>query len=72
MVVLILIMIVSTPLTYLLTGVTLKLLWGWFMVTALGLPAISLALATVIGIIGGLVGLVGWTILNGWNSKESN
>jgi hypothetical protein len=36
---------------YLLNGVALKLLWGWFMVPTLSLPAISLVQAIGIGIV---------------------
>ncbi|QQG45560.1 MAG: hypothetical protein HYW89_01360 [Candidatus Sungiibacteriota bacterium] len=36
---------------YLLSGVALKLLWGWFMVPTLGLPVISLVQAIGVGIV---------------------
>ncbi len=40
---------------YLLNGVALKLLWGWFMVPTLGLPVISLVQAIGIGIVIGFL-----------------
>jgi hypothetical protein len=36
---------------YMLNGVALQLLWNWFMVPTLGLPAISLVQAIGIGIL---------------------
>ena len=36
---------------YLLDGLALKLLWGWFMVPTFGLPVISLVQAIGIGIV---------------------
>ena len=41
--------------TYLLDGVALKLLWGWFMVPTFGLPTVSLAQAIGISIIVGFL-----------------
>ena len=38
-------------LAYILNGVALSVLWGWFMVGSFGLPAISVPLAIGIGII---------------------
>ena len=44
-------LIVLMIVAYLLNGVVLKLLWGWFMVPTLGLPVISLVQAIGIGIV---------------------
>jgi len=40
---------------YLLDGVALKLLWGWFLVPTLGFPAISLVQAIGISIVIGFM-----------------
>ena len=48
-------LIVLTIVAYLLNGVALKLLWGWFMVSTLGLPVISLVQAIGIGIVIGFL-----------------
>lgn len=44
-------LIALTIVVYLLNGVALKLLWGWFMVPTFGLPVISLVQALGIMII---------------------
>ncbi len=40
---------------YLLNGVVLKVLWGWFLIPTLNFPPISLAQAIGIGIIAGFL-----------------
>ncbi len=47
----IILFVIVLAVLYLLNGVALNLLWGWFMVPTFGLPAISLAQAVGLTII---------------------
>ena len=51
----VLVFIATTVGLYLLNGVTLMLLWGWFMVPTFGLPVISLVQAIGIGMVIGFL-----------------
>ena len=47
--------IVAMVVGYLLNGLALKMLWGWFMVPTFGLPTLSLAQAIGVGIMVGFL-----------------